>query len=146
MNEFYLGIDPGKDGGIALLSEGPPLVYVYSDQIMLNIASMISGKSVSVCLEKVASMPNQGVKGVFTFGRGLGFIEGVLQSYQLPYQLVPPIVWKKEFSLNSDKQKSIEACRKLFPMVDLKATERCTKYHDGKAEALLMAEYARRKL
>jgi hypothetical protein len=37
-------------------------------------------------------------------------------------------------------------CRRLFPGVSLRATPRCTTDHDGMAEALLIAEYARRKL
>ena len=37
-------------------------------------------------------------------------------------------------------------CPWLFPDVSLLATPRCKKPHDGMAEALLMAEYARRKL
>ena len=54
--------------------------------------------------------------------------------------------WKKEFGLNGNKQKSIEVCRKLFPDVSLLPTSRCKKSHDGMAEALLMAEYARRRM
>jgi hypothetical protein len=51
-----------------------------------------------------------------------------------------------EFRLNSDKENSIEVCKKLFPQVNLLATPRCKKEHDGIAEALLMAEYTRRNL
>ena len=36
------------------------------------------------------------------------------------------------------------SCKRLFPGVNLKATERCRKDHDGIAEALLIAEYGRR--
>lgn len=98
-----------------------------------------------VCVEKVGAMPNQGVVSMFSFGHNLGFIEGLLSAFNLSYQLVPPSVWKKEYSLNSDKTKSIEICQKLFPDVSLLPTPRCKKCHDGMAEALLMAEYARRK-
>lgn len=42
--------------------------------------------------------------------------------------------------------KSFEVCRKLFPDVSLLPTSRCKKSHDGMAEALLMAEYARRRM
>ena len=83
---------------------------------------------------------------MFTFGAGYGFLQGVLTAYGIPYQLVPPQTWKKAFTLNSVKQTSIEVCQRLFPNVSLYRTGRCTKPHDGMAEALLMAEYARRKL
>ena len=91
-------------------------------------------------------MPGQGVVSMFNFGHNLGFIEGVLQSNSIPYQLVPPQTWKREFSLSSEKAKSIEVCQKLFPKANLLATERSRKPSDGIAEAVLMAEYARRKL
>lgn len=91
-------------------------------------------------------MPGQGVVSMFNFGHNLGYIEGLLNAWDIPYQLVPPQTWKREFSLSSDKSKSIEVCQKLFPKVNLKATERSRKPSDGIAEAILMAEYARRKL
>ena len=84
---------------------------------------------------------------MFNFGKSAGYIEGVLSALGIPYQLVPPNKWKKEFSLiGKDKQASIETCRKLFPELDLKRTERCRTDSDGKAEATLLAEYARRNM
>ena len=64
----------------------------------------------------------------------------------ISYQEIPPEKWKKEFGLNTDKQKSIAVCRQLFPEADLRHSERSRVDNDGMAEALLMAEYARRKL
>ena len=89
-------------------------------------------------------MPGQGVVSMFNFGMNFGFIQGVLKAYRIPYELVTPQKWKKEFSCTSDKNTSIEVCKRLFPKVNLKATERCKKDHDGMAEALLIAEYGRR--
>ena len=91
-------------------------------------------------------MPGQGVVSMFNFGQNFGFIQGVLKAYEIPFELVPPQKWKKEFSVTSDKNTSIEVAKRLFPGVNLKATEKCKKDHDGMAEALLMAEYARRHL
>jgi len=45
-----------------------------------------------------------------------------------------------------DKNSSIEVAKRLFPGIDLRRTERSRKDDDGLAEALLMAEYARRTL
>ena len=80
----------------------------------------------------------------YPFGMNFGFIQGVLKAYGIPYELVTPQKWKKEFSCTSDKNTSIEVCKRLFPDVNLKATDRCKKDHDGMAEALLLAEYGRR--
>jgi hypothetical protein len=69
----------------------------------------------------------------------------MLTAFGIPFELVRPQKWKREFSCTSDKNKSIEVAQRMFPDVSLMRTERCTKPHDGIAEALLMAEYGRRR-
>ena len=145
----YIGIDPGKSGAMAIMHPTGDIEVIPFDAVKYSVAlAHVSLKSdgVMCCVEKVSAMPGQGVVSMFNFGHNLGVIEGLLRGYGVPYQLVPPQTWKKEFSLSSDKAKSIEVCQKLFPNVSLLATERSRKPNDGMAEALLMAEYARRKL
>lgn len=144
---IYGGIDVGAKGGIALLREADNVVLFLKPMSRENLIEAFSKFTPKVvCLEKVNAMPNQGVTSMFTFGKNAGFIEGVLESFKAPYQLIRPQAWKKEFGLNSDKQQSIDVCKQLFPNVNLLATERCRKENDGMAEALLMAVYAKRKL
>ncbi len=83
---------------------------------------------------------------MFTFGQNFGFIQGVLKAYGIPFELVRPQKWKKEFSVTGDKNSSVAVCKRLFPGVSLLRSDKCRKDDDGMAEALLMAEYARRKL
>ena len=144
----YIGIDVGKNGGIALLSDDSAEVVAWDDDefvALMEDIHLCGGKAFAV-VEKVGAMPKQGVASMFNFGKSAGFIEGVLRAYRIPYQLVPPHVWKKEFSLGKDKQASIRACKRLFPKVNLLRTEKCRKEHDGMAEALLMAEYGKRHM
>ena len=142
----YIGIDPGKSGALALLTEdGQCTVVPFQESAYTAILKAASGPSSVCCLEKVGAMPGQGVVSMFNFGHNLGYIEGLLQAFDIPYQLVPPQTWKKEFCVTSDKNTSIEVCRKLFPHVSLLPTERSRKPSDGMAEAMLMAEYARRR-
>lgn len=143
---FYLGIDPGQKGGIAVISEYGIDVFPYSDDTLKAVAKSLTAVDVRCCLEQVHSMPRQGVSSTFKFGVSYGYIKGVLEARGISYQEIPPQRWKKEFGLNSDKTASIDVCKRLFPGVDLKATPRCRTDHDGMAEALLMAEYARRRL
>lgn len=89
-------------------------------------------------------MPGQGVTSMFHFGKSAGYIEGVLCALRIPFTLVTPQKWKKEFELHSDKTESIKVCQKLFEGVNLLPTPRCKKPSDGMAEALLIAEYGRR--
>lgn len=145
-----VGIDPGKSGGFAILRDGRCVrAKKWDDVEFIAAMQWVADQPVStvrVCVEKVGAMPHQGVTSMFHFGTSYGFIQGVLQAYGIPYQLVPPGVWKREFSITSDKHTSIDVCRRLFPDVDLLPTPRCTKPSDGIGEAVLMAEYARRKL
>lgn len=144
---IYIGIDPGKNGGIALLSNVSDFIdtFVYSEDAILEVLKQASKYVDKICyLEQVHAMPKQGVTSTFNFGMNFGFIQGVLKAYGIPYELVTPQKWKKEFSCTSDKNTSIEVCKRLFPTVNLKATNRCKKDHDGMAEALLIAEYGRR--
>lgn len=140
---IYIGIDPGKDGALAIISEdGLSEAIPYDTQAYKSALSGLQGPSVAV-LEHVNAMPKQGVTSMFNFGEGFGYLKGLLDAYGIPYELVRPQKWKKEFGI-SGKNQSIEVCKRLFPGVNLKKTDRCKKDHDGMAEALLMAEYARR--
>lgn len=155
---IYIGIDPGKNGGIAVIeyenrreqNKRKIDVYAYQEDVLINLVKDFAYfknvlKEESICyLEQVHAMPKQGVSSTFNFGMNFGFIQGVLRAYNIPYELVTPQKWKKEFSCTSDKNTSISVCKRLFPGVNLKATERCKKDHDGMAEALLIAEYGRR--
>ena len=152
MKTFFIGIDPGKNGGVAYIdtqynkSDAEP----YSDKALIEICReahhSVKSECIICCLEKVGARPNQGVVSMFNFGQSVGYIKGVLESFKIPYQEITPQKWKKEFGLSSKKADSTDICGKLFPDVSLLATPKCKKPHDGMAEALLMAEYARRKL
>lgn len=148
MKTIFIGIDPGKKGGIAYIDVQNNFCRTlpYSDEALISLCSDAANMEVMCCLEKVGAMPGQGVVSMFSFGQSVGYIKGVLEAFRIPYQEITPQKWKREFGLTSDKAKSAEVCRKLFPDVSLLATPRCKKPHDGMAEALLMAEYARRKL
>lgn len=144
---IYIGVDPGKKGGFAIIQDEKHWVLPWDEEHFVEeMAGVMNlGKCVA-CVEQVGAMPGQGVVSMFSFGKNAGFIEGVLSGLGIPYQLVLPKKWKAEFTLNGkDKAASVAVCKRLFPGVDLRATEKCKKDSDGMAEALLMAEYARRK-
>lgn len=153
---IYIGVDPGKSGGYAWFQPGyyKPLleptveVYPWDDDAFVKHMREIEMRKCGyiACIEKVGAMPGQGVTSMFNFGKSAGFIEGVLTALGIPYQLIPPKKWKGEFGLNSDKAASVAVCKKLFPDVSLRRSDRCRKDDDGMAEALLMALYANRKM
>lgn len=146
---YYGGIDPGAKGAISVIDENNKIMYIntMSENNLIMCFSVFKEKDIIVCVEKVGAMPGQGVTSMFNFGKGAGFIEGVLSAYFIPYQLIPPQTWKKEFSLiHKEKSDSIRVCKQLFPDINLLPTPRCTKESDGMAESSLMAVYAKRRM
>lgn len=149
MSNVRIGIDPGKKGGYAVLIDGKVWkAEVWDDAEFVDTMRQVSQmRTVArAAVEKVGAVKGNGVTSMFSFGKSAGFIEGVLRAFDIPYQLVPPTVWKKEFSLSSDKALSIEVCKRLFPEINLFPTERCRKESDGISESALLAEFARRRL
>lgn len=87
------------------------------------------------------AVPGQGVTSMFNFGQNYGFLKGVLFANSVPICVVSPQRWKKALNVTSDKNTSVDKAKELFPGVNLKATPRCKKDSDGKAESLLLAYY-----
>lgn len=160
-----IGIDPGRDGAMAILGyRDTPILIPFNeaeyanqlrrlDPYAANVAEEELDKIMGVrkvepfcVVEHVNAMPGQGVTSCFSFGQNFGFILGLLTAFRIPYELVRPQKWKREFSCTSDKNTSIAVAQRLFPGVDLRRTPKCQKPHDGVCEALLMSEYCRRKL
>lgn len=143
---YFIGIDPGKDGAMAFINEkGEGDIIPFSEAAYTALCYQLKGKCKAV-LEKAGARPGQGTRSMFSFGENYGFIRGILEANNIPYQIVHPLKWKKEYGITSDKQTSIRAAKHLFPEMDLRKSDRSTKDHDGMAEALLMAEYARRHM
>ncbi len=95
-----------------------------------------------VTIENVHSMPHQGVSSSFSFGCGFGLWLGICAALRLPIQRVEPAVWKRTMGLaaGADKNASVVLASRLFPTASLER-----KKDHGRAEALLLAEWARRK-
>ncbi len=151
---IYIGIDPGQQGAVSGLFIGVPGAikkYFAVDmpkttielKRIINLEFVGLGEGVFCMLEAAQPMPKQGVKGVFTYGIGFGKIIAVLEILEIPFQTIHPAIWKKEFSLiKKDKKASVKVAQQLFPNIEF-YTER-GRMLDGRAEALLLAEYGRR--
>ncbi len=101
-------------------------------------------------IEKVHSMPKQGVASTFTFGVGYGMVLGLCFALEalLRTELVPPQTWQKFMYSSMLDPKSLEPKQRamarfydLWPeMMEKNVT------HDGIVDAMLIAEYGRRTL
>lgn len=142
----YIGIDPGKTGALGVIGDGGVRLIKFDERAYIEELRSIEARRAVCCLEHVSAMPGNGAVSMFNFGCSFGWIQGVLQALGISFELIRPQKWKKEFGVTKDKNTSISVCRRLFPEASLLPTPRCKKADDNMAEALLMAEYARRKL
>lgn len=152
MRVCVVGIDPGKEGAVCVVSNDPVTVDLvllkdFMDKPRRFRDFIDFHKPNHVYLEKAQSMPAQGVSSVFTYGTGFGQIIGWLEMLEVPYMLVSPHIWTKEMHKGctgkDGKAKSQMAVRALFPDEDLSA-EGAKKIHPGYMDARLIAEYGRR--
>lgn len=138
-----IGIDPGKNGGIAWISDRDACVEKMPDtlldlwelfrDIQTGIACGYHG-SCRAYIEQVSSSPQMGVKSAFTFGNGFGHLEMALTAAGIPFERVRPQVWQKAMGCltGGDKNVSKRRAQELFPQ--LKVTH-------STADALLIAQY-----
>jgi crossover junction endodeoxyribonuclease RuvC len=147
---IIVGIDPGNNGGIALL-HGDRLIYAdhlpivgktLSAHLLNNwFADIEPDTPDMVVVEQVHAMPRQGVSSTFAFGKAAGIIDGVIAARRLPVTYVTPQKWKKAMGVTADKNSSRQLAINLWPTeADL---FRRVKDAD-RAEAALIAEYYRR--
>lgn len=156
-----VGIDPGLDGGVAILVPGDaPRVFAMptlgTGRRELHVYELrrwfhLPINKGHVVIERQQSMPGQGVKSTFTTGENYGILLGIAIGVYVGHTIVPAKQWQKMMFSGLDrrldtKTKSILRARQLFPEVSLRATERCKKDHHGMSDALLIAEWGRRTL
>ena len=156
---IFIGIDPGLIGAVAMIDDSPivhiwdtPTITVqgakkkkrhYLMQEMLKIFTDLKLKpgECTAVIEQVNAMPGQGVTSMFSMGFGLGAWHMLLAALNIPFVQVRPQEWKKAYGLHGkDKNGSIVRAKQLFPTSDIHLVK-----HDGRAEALLLAEYLRRR-
>lgn len=144
-----VGIDPGKRGAIVLLSPNACMKWFLDGMIYQHFKQiMTQGNPDHIYMEKAQVMGCETAKAMFTYGTGYGRLIGWIESLFLPHTLVAPVTWTsvlhKGCTGTDPKGKSLQAAQRLFPLIDLRATERCKIPHDGFVDALLIAEYGRR--
>lgn len=151
-----IGVDPGVNGAIGLLTESGQYVESFemptvlanksSNRQMVNAYGLAAelrrilndgdGDVVAIT-EAVNAMPEQGVASVFAFGKSFGIVLGVLAALGISTETVSPQRWKKHFELpGGEKERARELAIRLFPTAPLHL-----KKHHNKAEALLLCRY-----
>jgi len=145
--EIYIGIDPGVTGAMATISSNGVSVFDFDDGETLErlrIVGSLPEKTVAV-IEKVHSMPKQGVASSFKFGQNFGQWIGRLETLRIRFDFVTPQKWQKEIfdsmAKGDRKSMSLDRARRLFPEM---AEYLKRKKDHSRADAILIAEYCRR--
>lgn len=141
---IYIGIDPGKSGGIAVMDTILSFTQVSkmpeTEKDIWEFFRMLKERhqgGLYAVIEDVHAMPGQGVTSMFTFGSGLGGLRMALIGNGISFEKVSPMKWQKFMGCLSkgDKNVTKRKAQELFP--------NHTITH-AVADALLIAEYARR--
>lgn len=150
---LFIGVDPGKKGGIAFIHPKLDCYNAYPMpetrnqvyKLLQELKRRYAG-TIHAAVELVHSMPKQGVASTFTFGKGCGEVLGVLTALNAVIYEPTPQAWKKIMMAGTDKSKdaSIQVVENLFPEIQLVPKGRRVP-NDGMAEALLLAEWCRRQ-
>lgn len=153
---MIIGIDPGFTGAIAFLQSDNILVKDLPITIIKGkkqIDAKLFDKLIKeyspydiikyAAVEDVHAMPKQGVVSTFSFGYNAGILLGVLAANNVTVIKVSPGVWKPALGLSRNKKDSLALAKKLFP--SYQHYFRLIK-HDGRAEAALIAHFARESL
>lgn len=172
-NRIYMGIDPGSLGFITVMYPDNSREFLSLQandyqQICRFIMSVKerSNDNLMCCMEEVHAVFGSSAKSTFSFGKINGVLEGILIALSIPYTLVQPKAWQGVIWSNPDKEyiekkriskgeeksvrsvdtkkTSLNAAKRLFPSVDLRKSERASKYDDNKCDSLLICEYGRR--
>jgi len=151
---MIIGIDSGRKGAIGYIFDNGEYFSVIDMPNRVKSALFVKKRydATSVFIEKVMPFRGASPKSILTMGmyyeRALMIAE-ILAEYSINkcqiYEVYPKNRnkdndlpgWKKYLGLDKDKTKSIMMAKAIWPDAPIE------KKHDGRAEALLIAEYGR---
>jgi crossover junction endodeoxyribonuclease RuvC len=166
---WYLGIDPGLHGALALLPpdgecvacRDTPIVHVkrgtttraqyapgdmravlvelLARATVTNGADATSAAHVVAIIELVHALPGEGVRSVGTLMRGSGLWEGMCAGLGIPVRLVAPQAWKKHAGLLRTKK----GASRVVASTMFPTLDLGPKSQTGRADAVLIAAYGR---
>lgn len=139
---IYLGIDPGKGGGICFLKNRHKAIAYKCPETVEGMVSLVKketkGYRIKVAMiEHVHSMPRDGVVSAFSFGRNFGTWLGILHALDIGVTMVSPQKWMKKYhplpkEKKSRKHKLRDLAGEYYPGI------KCTL---ATADAILIAKY-----
>ena len=148
---YYIGIDHGKKGAIAVVDDSGDCVDFIDMPIIGNDLDLdvlyefiLKFNPIRLGIEEVTSIFRR-MKGIdiLTFGKNYGKLLGFFYAKEIPFELIHAKTWKKTYKLNNKpKECSVAEARQRWP----KFKQNLPKTRDGRADAMLIAEHLRRTL
>ena len=110
-NRVFIGIDPGINGGIAIIyndaysvTKWPNTIQEMAD-VLITLKDQAPNLPMYCVIEKVHSFPGNSGKSMFTFGSNYGQWLGILATLRIPYIEVIPNKWMKHYgAMPKDKK------------------------------------------
>jgi len=149
-NKKYIGIDPGKSGGIMAIDElGKATAYKCPEEVldMSILFKLIIGHTapdnVELLMERVWARPGNDVRAAFTYGVNYGQWLGIAASYEIKMYTVLPNNWIKWVGCPkalpvADRKRWLKAkAKKLYPELN--------KVTLATADAILITHYAEKE-
>ena len=140
-----IGIDPGKSGGIAVITDKtvqthncPRTVEEMATLISICLNDVAAYRT-KVLLEKVWAFPTDGKAGLFTFGENYGQWQGILASHELEPVLVTPKMWQSHFDIKKGLKKEVR--KRILKQMARDKCPSTKKITLKTADALLIAIY-----
>jgi Holliday junction resolvasome RuvABC endonuclease subunit len=150
---FIGGIDPGLTGALAVLDfetahlhlwDTPTVSVQVGDKIRKRCDPIAYAKAIGhfpldySAIENVASTPNDGHVGAFTFGKVTGIAIGIYAGMDLDLAQVHPAKWKMAMQTPAAKDAAMNRASELFPFCRAGWSR---KMDNGRAEAAIIALY-----
>ena len=140
-----IGIDPGKSGGIAVITDEKVKLYpcpkTVKDMAFLigKCLTNFSAYKTRVFLEKVWAFPTDGRAGSFTFGENYGQWQGILASHELEPTYITPKVWQTHFDIKKGLPKPVR--KKILKQMAIDKCPGIKRITLKTCDALLIAIY-----
>lgn len=152
--KVYIGIDPGKTGGIAFLGdEGRLMRASKMPETEADVLSLLTFPGdLRACLELLTPLPakffggdgadsrenkiGRGSIANFRIGQNYGFYRGLLIALRIPFETVTPLTWQRYLHCLTHGNKNISKAKaqELYPGADARITH-------ATADAILIGRY-----
>jgi hypothetical protein len=149
-NKKYIGIDPGKSGGIMVIDEdGEVCAYKCPEKVLdmsvlfRALVGCTAPDDVNLLMERVWARPGNAVRAAFTYGVNYGQWLGIAASYEIKMYTTLPNDWIKWIGCPkalpvADRKRWLKAkAKKLYPQLP-----RVTL---ATADAILITHYGKEK-